>query len=231
MSGSAATATNVGSSAQKKVDVVKVVSPQVIWYDRGAKHSQFNHPVTLISTREECLKTINQSSLPIFLIANSQHATEILSDIHPLEQIDTIFLICSSAREKQRCDYLRQHYSKIFDLFVSDEDLFETIQQWTTLYERHSGNDYLRLGEEYQKKNDWNRALQYTHRALIVYQRTLSNTNHPLIARCFNNLGAIYDAQSDVNRSFEYYEKAVQIYGKLTPKVPPQQNPQPKKKQ
>ncbi|CAF4937280.1 unnamed protein product, partial [Rotaria magnacalcarata] len=75
------------------------------------------------------------------------------------------------------------------------------------------------LAERYKEQNELNRALKYTHKALDIYRKTLSNPTHPLIARCLNNLGAIYDTQGDVNRSFEYYEQAIKIYSHLAPSL------------
>ncbi|CAF4179653.1 unnamed protein product, partial [Rotaria sordida] len=166
---------------------------------------------------QQCIQAIEQSSIPIFLILNSTSATDILSRIHSLTQIDTIFIYCNSSREQQRCQYLCQHYSKIFDLFIDRKQLLDTIQENVLLYQKQSGNDYLRLAEQYKQKNEFNHALKYTYKALDIYRKTLSNQNHPLIARCLNNLGAIYDAQGDVNRSFEFYEQAIKIYSHLKP--------------
>ena len=192
------------------------VSPSTIWYDRDQKASE-TESIHYINAAEPCMQKINQSSVPIILVVNSKYATDLLSRVHSLEIVETIFLFCPSSREQQRCQYLLQHYSKIFDLFINEQALFDALQEYRTLDQRQSGNEYLRTGETYQKKNELQRAVQYTHRALKVYRKTLANGNHPLIARCLNNLGGLYDAQGDVNRSFEYYEQAIKIYSHLTP--------------
>ncbi|CAF4978811.1 unnamed protein product [Rotaria sp. Silwood1] len=189
----------------KSVNQVKSIDkksqiPVLISYNKNDDGKNYEDNCIYYNNVQQCIETIKQSSVPIFLILNSSSATDILSRIHSLTQIDTIFIYCNSAREQQRCQYLCQHYSKIFDLF-SDR------------------NDYLRLAERYKQQNELNRALKYTYKALDIYRKTLSNQNHPLIARCLNNLGGIYDAQGDANRSFEFYEQAIKIYSHLTPSL------------
>lgn len=193
--------------------------PLIIWYNRNDEEKTRENNLTSYNNSEECLQAIEQSSKAIFLILNSSSATDLLSRIHPLKQIDTIFIFCKSSREQQRCQYLLQHYSKVFDLFLDRQQLLKTLNENIHLYENQSGNDYLRLAERYKEQNEFNHALKYTHKALDIFQKTLANPNHPLIGRCFNNLGGICDAQGDVNRSFEYYEKAIKIYSNLTPSL------------
>ena len=201
------------------------VTPTLIWYDRDQKEREAES-IKYINSAEQCLQAIHPSTVPIILIVSSKYATDLLSRVHSLEIVDTIFLLCPSSREQQRCQYLLKHYTKIFDLFTNDPALLDALQEYRALYQRQSGNDYLRTAESYQKKNELQRAIQYTHKALNVYRKTLVNANHPLIARCLNNLGGIYDAQGDVNRSFEHYEQAIKIYSILTPDT----RGQPKKK-
>jgi tetratricopeptide (TPR) repeat protein len=193
--------------------------PIVIWYNKNNDGKNHDDLSTYFTNPQQCIETIKQSAKPIFLILNGSSATDLLSNIHSLIQIDTIFIYCKSSQEQQRCQYLLQHYSKIFDLFIDRKQLIDTIHENMTLYQRQSGNDYLRLAERYKEKNEFNHALKYTHKALEIYRKTLSNPNHPLIARCLNNLGGIYDAQGDVNRSFEYYEQAIKMYSHLTPSL------------
>jgi tetratricopeptide (TPR) repeat protein len=210
--------TTPNSVDQSKHRDKKAEKPLLIWYNKNDEEKNRNEDIfTYSNNSDQCIQTIAQSSKPIFLILNSSSATDILSHIHSLKQVDTIFIYCKTSREQQRCEYLRQHYSKIFDLFIDRKQLFDTIEENVNLYEYQSGNDYLRLAERYKQKNELNRALKYTHKALEIYQKTFSTPNHPLIARCFNNLGGIYDAQGDVNRSFEYYEQAIKIYSHLSP--------------
>jgi tetratricopeptide (TPR) repeat protein len=212
-------ATVPNSVDQSKRHEKKVEVPLLIWYNKNNEEKNHENMFTYSNNSHQCIETIQQSTKPIFLILNSSSATDILSHIHSLKQVDTIFIYCKTSREQQRCEYLRQHYSKIFDLFIDRKQLFDTIEENINLYEYQSGNDYLRLAERYKQKNELNRALKYTHKALEIYRKTFSNPNHPLIARCFNNLGGICDAQGDVNRSFEYYEQAIKIYSHLTPSL------------
>jgi tetratricopeptide (TPR) repeat protein len=193
--------------------------PIVIWYNKSNDEKNQDDLFTYFTNPQQCIETIKQLTKPIFLILNGSSATDLLSNIHSSIQIDTIFIYCKSSQEQQRCQYLLQHYSKIFDLFIDRKQLIDTIHENMTLYQRQSGNDYLRLAERYKEKNEFNHALKYTHKALEIYRKTLSNPNHPLIARCLNNLGGIYDAQGDVNRSFEYYEQAIKMYSHLTPSL------------
>jgi tetratricopeptide (TPR) repeat protein len=193
--------------------------PLLIWYNKNDDDKNEEDIFTYYKNCQECIETIKQSTKPIFLILNSSSATDLLSRVHSLKQIDTIFIYCKSKREEQRCEYLLQHYSKIFQLFIDRKQLLDTIHENINLYQHQSGNNYLRLAEHYQEKNQLNHALKYTHKALQIYQKTFSNSNHPLIARCLNNLGRIYDAQGDVNRSFEYYEQAIKIYSHLAPSL------------
>jgi tetratricopeptide (TPR) repeat protein len=193
--------------------------PIVIWYNKSNDEKNQDDLFTYFTNPQQCIETIKQLTKPIFLILNGSSATDLLSNIHSSIQIDTIFIYCKSSQEQQRCQYLLQHYSKIFDLFIDRKQLIDTIHENMTLYQRQSGNDYLRLAERYKEKNEFNHALKYTHKALEIYRKTLSNPNHPLIARCLNNLGGIYDAQGDVNRSFEYYEQAIKMYSHLSPSL------------
>jgi tetratricopeptide (TPR) repeat protein len=210
--------TTPNSVDQSKPREKKIEKPILIWYNKNDEEKNQDENMFIYSNNSnQCIQIITQSSKPIFLILNSSSATDIISHIHSLKQIEMIFIYCKISREQQRCEYLRQHYSKIFDLLIDRKQLFDAIEENLNLYQYQSGNDYLRLAECYKQKNEFNRALKYTHKALEIYQKTLTNSNHPLIARCFNNLGGIYDVQGDVNRSFEYYEQAIKIYSHLTP--------------
>jgi tetratricopeptide (TPR) repeat protein len=206
--------TTTNSTNQSKQE-----APLLIWYNKNNDEKNLDDNFIYYNNPQECTETIKQSTKSIFLILNSSSATDLLSHIHSLTQIDTIFIYCKSSQEQQRSQYLLQHYSKIFDLFIDRKQLIDTIHENVTLYQRQSGNDYLRLAEKYKEKTEFNRALKYTHKALEIYRKTLSNPNHPLIGRCLNNLGGIYDAQGDVNRSFEYYEQAIKIYSHLSPSL------------
>ncbi|CAF0901941.1 unnamed protein product [Rotaria sordida] len=212
---------NVKNSADqsKSIDRKQEISPILISYNKNNDEKNQEDNFIYYNNVQQCIQAIEQSSIPIFLILNGTSATDILSRIHSLTQIDTIFIYCNSSREQQRCQYLCQHYSKIFDLFIDRKQLLDTIQENVLLYQKQSGNDYLHLAEQYKQKNEFNYALKYTYKALDIYRKTLSNQNHPLIARCLNNLGAIYDAQGDVNRSFEFYEQAIKIYSHLKPSL------------
>lgn len=206
-------------SNQSKTNDKRKEKPVLVCYTKGDDGKKQEDQFTYYNNTQECIEDIKQSSVPIFLILNSSSASDILSRVHSLEQIDTIFVYCNTSREQQRCQYLCQHYSKIFDLFTDRKQLLDTIEENINIYQNQSGNDYLRLAEQYKQKNDLNRALKYSHKALDIYQKTFSNKNHPLIARCLNNLGGIYDAQGDANRSFECYEQATKIYCQLTPSL------------
>ena len=208
---------NPNASAQAKPSPKKQEAPLLLWYNRNNEEKTEEEMFTYLNNAEQCIETIKQSSKPIFLVLNSSSATDLLSHIHSFDQIDTIFIFCKIPREQQRCEYLRQHYSKIFDLYIDRKALFDAVEENLRLYQNQSGNDYLRLAERYKEKNEFNRASKYTHKALDIYRKTFANPNHPLIARCYNNLGGICDAQGDVNRSYEYYEQAIKIYSQLTP--------------
>ena len=212
------TNTQSNSDAEKRDESIKSDAPTLIWYGNGRDEKSTTNSIVYHTDAEQCIRTIEQSILPLFVIVNSRFATDLLSRIHPLGQVDTIFIFCQSSREEQRCRYLLEHYPKIFDLFSNREVLRDTLDESVQLYRCQSGKDYLRAAEIHRNRNQLNRALTYTHKALDMYRKKLSNPNHPLIARCLNNLGALYDAQGDVNRSFEYYEQAVKIYAHLTPK-------------
>lgn len=207
------------SANQAKPPIKKQEAPLLIWYNKNNEEKNQENTFIYYNNAQECIQVIEQSSKSIFLILNSSSATDILSHIHSLKQIDTIFIYCKTSREQQRCQYLLQHYSKIFDLFLERQQLLNTVYENINLYQNQSGNEYLRLAERYKETGELNLALKYTHKALEIYQKTFSNSNHPLIARCFNNLGGICDAQGDVNRSFEYYEQAIKIYSHLSPSL------------
>lgn len=209
--------TGATSTVQSKSAAIKEEAPLLIWYNKNNEEKIDGNNFVYFNNSQQCIETIEQSIKPIFLILNSSSATDILSRTHSLTQVDTIFIDCQSPREQQRCQYLLQHYPKIFDLFLNRQQLLKTVQENVTLYQQQSGNEYLRLGERYKQSNDLNLALKYTHKALDMYRKTLPNQNHPLVARCLNNLGGIYDAQGDVNRSFEYYEQAIKMYSQMAP--------------
>lgn len=210
---------NPNATVQPKPPIKKQEAPLLIWYNKNNEEKSEEEMFIYSNNIDECIEAIKQSVKPIFLVLNSSSATDLLSHIHSIDQIDTIFVFCKIPREQQRCEYLLQHYSKIFDLYLHRKDLLDAIDENLRLYQNQSGNDYLRLAERYKEKNEFNRASKYTHKALDIYRKTFPNPDHPLIARCYNNLGGICDAQGDVNRSFEYYEQAIKIYSKLTPKI------------
>ena len=204
---------------QSKSTDKKKETPILIWYDKTHDEKKRQDNFVYYDNAQQCIQAIEQSTIAVFLILNSSSATDLLSRVHSLAQIDTIFIICNSSTEYQRSQYLLQHYSKIFDLLIDRKQFLDIIQENITLHEKQSGNEYLRLAEHCKENNELNRALKYTYKALDIYRKTLSNQNHPLIARCLNNLGGVYDAQGDVNRSFEFYEQAIKIYSHLAPSL------------
>ncbi|CAF1286506.1 unnamed protein product [Rotaria sordida] len=148
------------TSQSKSIDKKQEISPILISYNKNNDEKNQEDNFIYYNNVQQCIQAIEQSSIPIFLILNSTSATDILSRIHSLTQIDTIFIYCNSLREQQRCQYLCQHYSKIFDLFIDHKQLLDTIQENILLYKKQSGNDYLRLAENYKQKNELNRALK-----------------------------------------------------------------------
>jgi len=211
--------TAINPANQSKPVNIKREAPILIWYDKNNEEKNREVIFTYFNNAQQCIETIGQSTKPIFLILNSSSATDVLSHTHSLTQVDSIFIHCQSSREQQRCQYLLQHYAKVFDLFLDRKQLLNIVHENVTLYQLQSGNEYLRVAERCKQTNELNHALKYIHKALDIYRKTFSSQNHPLIARCLNNLGGIYDAQGDVNRSFEYYEQAIKIYAHLSPSL------------
>jgi tetratricopeptide (TPR) repeat protein len=206
---------NSGDSVGQQDKSTDDASSFAIWYDKDTSGKGRVDSIVYFHQPDRCVECIGNASLPIFLVVDSRCATDLLARVHSLSQIDTILVSCRSSDEQRRCQYLLQHYPKIFDLFDKRNELLGTLQQLATLHRRQSGNDYLRLAESHREQQQYARALQWTQRALHAYRRTQPDDNHPLIARSLNLLGGIYDDQGDVNRSFEYYEQAVKIYARL----------------
>jgi hypothetical protein len=87
---------------------------------------EINDYVVFFSKTEPCFEYIQ--SVPkqkIFLISSGSYALEHLDKIHPLTQIDSVFVFCV-----YRSKYLplKEKYAKIIDVFTEQEDLMNSLR-------------------------------------------------------------------------------------------------------
>lgn len=105
----------------------------LIWFD--VKEKQIDGTMKIQSTftfdnQQKCVDYVQSISKTetIFLIVSIPSATEMLSVIHNLRQLDSIFLFSSSDSEEQDEDLIEK-YSKIIDIFSHYDQLFESINE------------------------------------------------------------------------------------------------------
>lgn len=78
-------------------------------------------------------------------------------------------------------------------------------------------DSYNCIGCIYQKKEDFNTALEYYNKALIIWDNSFEEDNYQ-IADCLNNMGCVYETQKNYSKALECHEKALIIRKKCLPK-------------
>ena len=81
-------------------------------------------------------------------------------------------------------------------------------------------NLYNEIGLVYYKQGDYEKALEYYRKALVIKEKQLGN-NHPSTSITYNNIGLVYKKQGDYKKALEYYRKALAIREKVLGKEHP----------
>ncbi|CAF4944081.1 unnamed protein product [Rotaria sp. Silwood1] len=110
----------------------------LVWFDKNtdAKSNdvvhikeilyQINDYVICHQQTDTCIQYIESiKNEKIFLVCSGSSSTDILSNVHKLQQIDTIFILCT---RKENNDQLIQQYPKIIGIFTDIETLIKNIQ-------------------------------------------------------------------------------------------------------
>jgi tetratricopeptide (TPR) repeat protein len=79
---------------------------------------------------------------------------------------------------------------------------------------------YSDTGESYYKKGQYDKAIEYYEKALVIRKKELGE-NHPDTATSYNNLGAAYHDKGQYDKAIEYLEKALAILTKFLPEDHP----------
>lgn len=103
--------------------------------------------------------------------------------------------------------YHQGHYQETKNWVEKALTLFERVNKSELELKAHLLND---LGFCYSSLGDYNRALEYSEKALKI-RLELFGELHLETARSFNNVGADYDNLRDYKRGLEYAEKALEI--------------------
>ena len=67
------------------------------------------------------------------------------------------------------------------------------------------------LAVVYQNLGDLPKALEYSKKALVIYEKILAS-DHPLLANSYANIALIYQDLGDLSKALEYSRKALGIY-------------------
>lgn len=73
---------------------------------------------------------------------------------------------------------------------------------------------YNNLARVYQAQGDYERALEFYSRALIIYKKVLGK-EHRDIATTYNNIAGVYQVQGYYIKALEFYNRALMIYEKV----------------
>ena len=73
---------------------------------------------------------------------------------------------------------------------------------------------YNNLALVYHAQGDYEKALEYNEKALLIREKVLG-AEHPATAATYNNIAVVYSDQGDYEKALEYYEKALLIREKV----------------
>lgn len=74
----------------------------------------------------------------------------------------------------------------------------------------HVAETYLNLGTVYGNLNDYNKAFDYSYKALDIYIEAFER-NHITVSNCYNNLGYLYYYTNELKKSIQYYSLSLEI--------------------
>ncbi|CAF3721502.1 unnamed protein product [Rotaria sordida] len=117
----------------------------LIWFDPNIGSNEdtektkqtlrlINNYVIFFTDLEQCItfiESINKEK--IFLITSGSKASEILSRISSLRQIDSIFIFCI---RKTRYEYLLNDFKKIIGIYINLNDLYKSIKEQIDLVDK-----------------------------------------------------------------------------------------------
>ena len=83
-----------------------------------------------------------------------------------------------------------------------------------------SSNLYNNLAGVYYAQGEYDKALEYYEKALVIREKVLGK-DHPDTATTFNNMALVYRAQGEYDKALEYYEKSREIQEKVLGKDHP----------
>ncbi|OFY62846.1 MAG: hypothetical protein A3H98_09765 [Bacteroidetes bacterium RIFCSPLOWO2_02_FULL_36_8] len=89
------------------------------------------------------------------------------------------------------------------------EKLFSTKNNLSAIININKATAYNNMGMIYSDKSDYDKALKFYLKALLVYEK-LGNKNG--VSDSYNNIANIHTYKSDYNKALEYYLKALSIY-------------------
>lgn len=124
-------------------------------------------------------------------------------------------------------DYNKEKYSDLLFDYASFLDYYGLYLDAEAVYLRQiefaeelygkehekTATSYNEIGVVYNKKGDYDKALEYSKKALEIREKSLG-TEHPDTATSYNNIGAVYKALGDYDKALEYYFKALEIWEK-----------------
>ncbi|UJR17485.1 hypothetical protein I4U23_004380 [Adineta vaga] len=121
----------------------------LLWFDRNIKLNlpdiqltknrlrEINDYVLFFTELDECLQFIKSTkSEKIFLIVSGNDAHILLSEIHNLRQIDSIFVFCVNKLKYEKLLVENSVYDKIVDIFTEQHSLIRSLQKNIQLAEQ-----------------------------------------------------------------------------------------------
>lgn len=188
---------------QNHVETIKILLQQIHYY-------------TLFFTEpESCIEYLKSATKEkIFLVITCSCAVEYLNKIHPIKQIDSIFIFCLC---QEKTTYLKDKYSKIIDVFNQETKLIESL----------SINVDFVLGQEivfslFESKKHSTRYLTREASSFIWFQlltdilRTITDKENAGIEEMLTYCHSYYRGnQVELKNIEEFRRKYVSLYKKL----------------
>ncbi|CAF1636205.1 unnamed protein product [Adineta ricciae] len=127
---------------------IQIDSPDIQLTKRKLK--EINNDTLVFTDINLCIQRIESiKSKKIFLVVSGMSADTLLSKVHNLCQIDSVFIFCMKKSKYDRELIEDGNYSKIVDIFVEQSSLIRSIQKNVELAEKQM--DILRFYEQNQK--------------------------------------------------------------------------------
>ncbi|CAF1961175.1 unnamed protein product [Rotaria magnacalcarata] len=211
----------------------------LIWFDQNIQLNMKDIQLTKNMLREindyvlffaqlgDCIHYIKSvKSETIFLIVSGSDADVLLSEIHDLRQVDSIFIFCMDKLKYEKALIEKANYYKIIDIFIQQNSLIKSIQRNIQLAEKQINTFNLYNQNQKSSRNITNESGSFIWHQLLkdVLQKMPSgdkNAKEEMLNKCrlyyrgnqkeLRNIEQFNNAYSIAN-ALEWYTKDSFIY-------------------